>query len=45
MEIYCIMHIARNRPTLFPATHKRKKKEEEEEEEKEKLVAVKSINP
>jgi hypothetical protein len=46
MEIYCILNIARDRPTLFLATHKKKKKKkEEEEEEEEKLVAVKSINP
>jgi hypothetical protein len=35
------MNIARDRPTLFPATHKKTKKKK-----KNKLVvAVKSINP
>jgi hypothetical protein len=26
MEVYCIMNIARDRPTLFPATLKKKKR-------------------
>jgi hypothetical protein len=44
MEMYCIMNIARDTPTLFPATHKTKKKKKKKKK-KNKLVAVKSINP
>jgi hypothetical protein len=40
------MNIARDRPTLFPATQKNTKKKKKKKKTKEKLVvAVKSINP